>query len=178
MTISKFSKYWTLLIILLVAAITVGGIVAWSRYSGRQPIEILQAKPPGQEQLTKIYIGGAVNNPGFYPLKAGDSVEALIQAAGGTVQAAGGTVASADLNGLKLYIPEAGEEAEPQKIDLNRAEAWLLEALPGIGKTLAQRIVAYRQQNGPFQNTNQLTKVEGIGTATYEQIKQLITVAD
>jgi len=171
MTISRFSKYWTLLIILLVAAITVGGIVAWSRYSGSQPIEILQAKPPGQEQLNKIYIGGAVNNPGFYPLKAGDTIEALIQAAGGTV-------ASADLSGLKLYIPEAGETEEPQKIDLNRAEAWLLEALPGIGETLAQRIVAYRQQNGPFQNINQLTKVEGIGAATYEQIKQLITVAD
>jgi competence protein ComEA len=178
MTISRFSKYWTLLIILLVAAITVGGIVAWSRYSGSQPIEILHPNPSSQEQLNKIYIGGAVNNPGFYPLKAGDTVEALIQTAGGTIQAAGGSVASADLNGLKLYIPEAGEEAAPQKVDLNRAEAWLLEALPGIGETLAQRIVAYRQQNGQFQNINQLTKVEGIGTATYEQIKQLITVAD
>lgn len=171
MTISRFSRYQTLLIILLVATITVGGIVAWSRYSGSQPIEISLSKPPSQEQLNKIYIGGAVNNPGFYPLKAEDSIETLIQAAGGNI-------ASADLNGLKLYIPEAGEEAEPQKVDLNRAEAWLLEALPGIGETLAQRIVAYRRQNGPFQNINEITKVEGIGATTYEQIKHLITVAD
>ena len=175
MTISKFSKYWTLLIILLVATITVGGIVAWSRYSGSQPVEISIAKSPSQEQLDKIYIGGAVNNPGFYPLKAGDSIEALIQAAGGTT--------SADLSQLKLYISEVGEvsevgEEEPQKINLNRAEVWLLEALPGIGETLAQRIVDYRHQNGPFQNINELTKVEGIGTTTYEQIKHLITVAD
>jgi len=178
MTTSRVSKYWTLLIILLVAAIAVGGIVAWSRYRGSQPIEIALSKSLSQEQLNKIYIGGAVNSPGFYPLKAGDTVEALIQAAGGIIQAAGGTVASADLSGLKLYIPEVGEKEQPQKIDLNRAEVWLLEALPGIGETLAQRIVDYRQQNGPFQNINELIKVEGIGAATYEQIKDLITVAD
>ena len=176
MTISGFSKYWTLLIILLVAAITVGGIAVWSRYSGSQPIEISASKPPSQEQPDKIYIGGAVNNPGFYPLKAGDSIAALIQAAGGTTT-------SADLSGLKLYISEVGEvsevgEEEAQKINLNRAEVWLLEALPGIGETLAQRIVDYRRQNGAFQNINELIKVEGIGTATYEQIKDLITVAD
>lgn len=170
MTTSKFSKYWTLLIILLVAIITVGGIVAWSRYSGSQPTEISISKPPSQEQLNKIYIGGAVNNPGFYPLKAEDSIEALIQAAGGTIT-------SANLSGLKLYIPE-GEEEEPQKINLNRAEVWLLKALPGIGEVKAKAIVAYRQQNGPFQNINELIKVEGVGTTTYEQIKHLITVAN
>jgi len=171
MTISRFSKYRTLLIIVLVTTITVGGIVAWTRYSGSQPIEIALSKPLSQEQPNKIYIGGAVTNPGFYPIRAGDSLEALIQAAGGTTS-------SADPSGLKLYIPELGEGVEPQKINLNRAEVWLLEALPGIGETLAQRIVDYRQQNGPFQNINELIKVEGIGAATYEQIKDLITVAD
>jgi len=171
MTTSKFSKYWTLLIILLVAVITVGGILAWSRYSGSQPIEISMAKPSSQEQLNRIYIGGAVNNPGFCPLKVGDSIEALIQAAGGTIT-------SANLSELKLYIPEVGEEEKPQKINLNRAEVWLLKALPGIGETLAQRIVDYRHQNGSFKNINELIKVEGIGTTTYEQIKHLITVAN
>lgn len=177
MTISKFSKYWTPLIILLVATITVGGIIAWLRYSSSQPIEISISKSPSQEQLDKIYIGGAVTSPGFYPLKAGDSIEALIQAAGGTI-------ASADLSGLQLYISEVGEvsevgeEEEPQKINLNRAEVWLLKALPGIGETRAKAIIAYRCQNGPFQNTNELIKVEGIGAATYQQIKHLITVAN
>jgi len=54
----------------------------------------------------------------------------------------------------------------------------LLEALPGIGETRAQAIIDYRQQNGPFHNINELTKVEGIGIATYEKIKHLISVAD
>ena len=55
---------------------------------------------------------------------------------------------------------------------------WLLKALPGIGETLAQRIVEYRQRNGLFYNTRDLLKVAGIGTTTYEQIKDMITVAD
>ncbi len=118
-----------------------------------------------------IYIGGAITNPGFYPLRSRDSVEALIQAAGGTTS-------SADLSRLKLYILEAGEKEQPQKINLNRAEVWLFVALPGIGETLAQRIVDYRQQNGPFNNIREIVKVAGIGTTTYEQIKHLITVAD
>ncbi len=169
MTTSKFSKYWTLITILLVAIIAISSIVLWSRYSRSQPIEV--SIPTAQELLGEIYIGGAVSNPGFYSLKADDTIEALIQAAGGTTD-------SADFNQLKLYIPQTGEEEQPQKIDLNRAEAWLLEALPGIGETRAQAIIDYRQQNGPFNNINELIKVEGIGTATYEKIKHLITVAD
>ncbi len=168
MAAKKLSRYGTLIITLLVAIIVIGGVVAWSRYSPSQPVEI--SIPQGQELRGRIYIGGAVTNPGFYPFAAEDSLEALIQAAGGTTS-------SANLSGLKLHILRAGEE-ELQKIDINRAEVWLLEALPGIGETLARRIVDYRQQNGPFHNTNELLKVAGIGTATYEQIKNLITVAD
>ena len=169
MTTAKPTKYWTPIIIILVAIIAIGGIVAWSKYRGSQPVEI--SIPPGQELQGEIYIGGAVNNPGFYSLKAGDSIEDIIQAAGGTTD-------SADLNRLELYIPQNGEEQQPQKIDLNRAEAWLLQALPGIGEVRAQAIIDYRQQNERFHNINELTKVEGIGVTTYERIKHLITVAD
>ena len=166
---TKVNKYWTLIITLFVAIIIVGSIIAWSRYSPSQPIEI--SPPPPPQLQGEIYVGGAVINPGFYPLKTGDSVEDIIQAAGGATS-------SADLTVTKLYIPTAGEEHQPQKINLNRAEAWLLQALPGIGETLAQRIINYRQRNGPFHNINELTKVEGIGAATYDKIKHLITVAD
>ena len=127
MAATKLNRYWTLLIILLVAAIVIGGVVAWCRYSPSQPVEI--SIPPDQELEGEIYGG-------------------------------------------------VGEEQEPQKIDINRAEVWLLKALPEIGETLAQRIVDYRQQNGPFHNIHDIVKVDGIGKATYEQIKDLITVAD
>ncbi|MBA7642005.1 hypothetical protein ES703_49691 [subsurface metagenome] len=169
MAADKLNRYWTLIIILLVAIIAIGGTVVWSRYSGSQPIEIYISSE--QEWQGGIYVGGAVSNPGIYPLKAGDSVADIIQASGGITS-------NADLSSLKLYIPRLGEEIQPQKIDLNRAEAWLLEALPGIGEVRAQAIIDYRHQNGPFRNISELTKVEGIGITTYEQIKQLITVAD
>ena len=145
MITSKFSQYWTLITILLVAIIAIGGIVAWSRYSQSQPVEI--SIPSVQELQGEIYIGGAVNNPGFYSLKAGDTIEALIQAAGGTTD-------STDFRQLKLYIPQTEEEEQSQKIDLNRAEVWLLEALPGIGESRAQAIIDYREQNRPFNNIN------------------------
>ena len=169
MAASKLNKYWTLIAILLVAIIAIGRIVAWSRYSHSQSIEI--STPPTPELQGEIYIGGAVINPGFYSLKAEDSIAALIQAAGGTT-------GSADLSQLKLYLSQTEGEEQSQKINLNRAEAWLLEALPGIGETRAQDIIDYRQQNGPFSNTRELTKVKGIGIITYEKIKYLITVAN
>ncbi len=102
----------------------------------------------------EVYIGGAVANPGFYPLRVGDSIEDLIQAAGGAIN-------GADLSLIELYICEVGDEGQSQKIDLNRAEAWLLEALPGIGEARAQAIIAYREQIGAFHSIKELTLHEG-----------------
>ena len=78
----------------------------------------------------------------------------------------------------EVYIGGAGEQKEPQKIDINRADAWLLMALPGIGESKAQAIIDYRQQNGGFRSITEITSVEGIGPTIYEQIKLLITVTD
>jgi len=169
MTTGKLNRYGTLAIVLLIAAIIIGGIIIWTRYNSDKPVEISLAPAPALSG--EIYIGGAVSNPGIYPLKAEDSVEALIQAAGGTNS-------NANLTRLTLHISEALAPAEPQKININRAELWLLEALPGIGQVRAQAIIDYRQQNGLFHNVNELAKVDGIGNTTYEPIKQLITVAD
>jgi competence ComEA-like helix-hairpin-helix protein len=63
-----------------------------------------------------------------------------------------------------------------QKININTADPWLLEALPGIGDTLAQRIVDYRTLNGPFTDTGQLIQVKGISISIFENIKGIITV--
>jgi competence ComEA-like helix-hairpin-helix protein len=69
-------------------------------------------------------------------------------------------------------------ETEPQKIDINRAEAWLLEALPGIGPSKAQAIIDYRQQNGGFSDISELLNISGIGQSIYNDIKDKITVGD
>jgi competence protein ComEA len=162
-------RYWALITVFLIAVITIGGIIAGQRYSPSQPIEI--SLPPSPQFQGEIYIGGAVSNPGLYSLKPGDSLESLIQATGGTTN-------NADLTQLIIYIPSAGEQKEPQKIDINRAEAWLLMALPGIGEGKAKAIIDYRQQNGGFRSITEITNVEGIGPTIYEQIKDFITVAE
>lgn len=165
----KTNRYWTLITVFLIAIIIIGGAVIWVRYNPGQTIEI--SVPSHQEIEGDIYIGGAIINPSFYPLDSNDSIHALIQAAGGTTT-------SADLSRFKVYIPGVGDGEPPQRIDINRAEVWLLEALPSISETLAQRIIDYRQQNGPFASTYELTQMEGICITKYEQIKELITVAD
>jgi competence protein ComEA len=169
MATGKLNRFWVLIVILLAVIIIFSSVVIWLRYIPNQPVEI--SLPKSQEWEGNIYIVGAVNNPGIYPFLSKDSIEMLIQTAGKTTS-------SANLNGLKLYIPEAGEEQEVQKIDINRAEVWLLEALPGIGEILAQRIVDYRRQNGPFHNIYDLLKVADIGDKTFNLIKDLITVTD
>ncbi|MEX0587524.1 MAG: ComEA family DNA-binding protein [Patescibacteria group bacterium] len=61
-------------------------------------------------------------------------------------------------------------------ININTASAVELEALPRIGPALAQRIVDYRKDNGPFKTTADIEDVSGIGPSIYAQIKDLITV--
>lgn len=68
------------------------------------------------------------------------------------------------------------EETVSFPVNINTADVDTLTALPGIGRVLAERIVAYRQQNGPFRAIEEITKVEGIGEKKAEAILDLITV--
>jgi competence protein ComEA len=119
----------------------------------------------------RVYIDGGVNAPGIYPYSMDDTLSDLIRAAGGLQPGAGA-------GEVKLAVSAAGNGDAPQKIDLNRAEAWLLEALPGIGASTSRSIVDYRRQYGPFRNLNDLLKVKDIGPATLEKIKGYATVTD
>ena len=76
---------------------------------------------------------------------------------------------------LCLSLPGMGLAAEG-KIDLNVATAQQLEQLPGIGKEIAQRIVTYRQDMGPFKSVDDLTKVKGIGQAKLTKVKELLSI--
>jgi competence protein ComEA len=113
-------------------------------------------------------VSGAVASPGWYSLDEGDTL-------GQSLIAAGGTTSDADLFKVKLYVYELGETFESQRININRAESWLLEALPGIGPALAQRIVDYRTTSGAFQRVEDLKRVQGIGEQTYQALKDLIS---
>lgn len=63
-----------------------------------------------------------------------------------------------------------------QKLDLNRATEQEIEALPGIGPVLAERIVGYRQSRGAFRNVDQLRNVKGIGKKKFERIRTFVSV--
>ena len=74
---------------------------------------------------------------------------------------------------------ESNAAGASQLIDINAASPIeLAEALPGIGPVLSERIVAHREANGPFVRTDQLMGVRGIGPATYERLRPLITVGE
>ncbi len=162
--ISKFDTYRFLTIILVLFAVTI-----LPGCSGTDEIEI--KLPPGKEVTGAIYVGGSITMPGYYPVKDTDNLKSILQAVGGISS-------SADLEHMRLYIPAVGEAGTPQKVDVNRAEAWLLTGLPEIGTVTAGRIVAYREKNGPFRSINDLTRIEGIGKATFDKIKDLVTVSE
>lgn len=82
-------------------------------------------------------------------------------------------------------IPETSEsrpndntntQPTDQRININTADENQLQMLPGIGETLARRIVEYRDANGPFTNVTQLMNVDGIGSGRLEAIIDYITV--
>jgi competence protein ComEA len=167
MTEDKLNRFWLLATFLLILIIVLGVIIILTRYDRGSPLEISAA--PAATGENNIYVEGAVARPGVYRLKEGDSLETILQASGGPI---GG----ADLSNLRLYVPSTGAEGKTQLIDLNRAEIWLLQSLPGIGAIRAQAIIDYRTQNGPFRDIHEITKVSGIGDSTFEKIKEYITV--
>jgi len=171
---SKLSILRMSILILLVIAITSSSVILIHRYnSSRSPIEITSSQTP----KLIVDVRGEVQNPGFYQLNLGYDIGDAIEAAGGLTDYAATDGITVDVN-LKnmafIYISNTDEA--PQRININIAEAWLLDALPSIGETLAQRIIDYRDENGPFMSIDEIKNVSGIGQSTFDKIKAKIKV--
>ena len=65
-----------------------------------------------------------------------------------------------------------------ERIDINSADSASLQRLPGIGETMAERIIQYRIENGPFESLEELMKVSGIGEKTFENIRNNICLGE
>ena len=167
---SRADRFYLFVTVFLVTAAIAGGVMLAMQHSRSQPVEIVLSQTEPPELSGEVYIGGAVANPGIYSLKEGDTLQTLLSDAG--------IEPDANLSHIELYAPREDEDQSPQKIDINRAEPWLLEALPGIGEVLAQRIVDYRSENDLFRRIEDLLKVSGIGEATFKKIEDYITVSD
>lgn len=142
--------------------------------------------PPPTPAPLVVDVAGAVPRPGVYELPAGSRVKDAVQAAGGFLAEADKStinLAAPLEDGQKLEIPFlAGAQVagvpstfEPVTlININTATLEELTTLPGIGPTLAQRIIDYRETYGDFYFIEDIMNVSGIGPATFENIMDLI----
>jgi competence protein ComEA len=167
---SRADRFYLFITVFLLIAAIAGGVMLAVQHSRSQPVEIVLSQTEPPEQSGELYIGGAVANPGIYPWQEDDTIQALLLDTG--------VEPDADLSHIEIYVPREGEEQSSQKIDINRAKSWLLEALPGIGEVTAQAIVDYRDENGSFKRIEDLLQVKGIGEGTLAKIKDYITVSD
>lgn len=184
-----------------VVVVTLGGAGLWYVRSLPRPVDVrattagtadtaVPSSSPSSAVLL-VHVAGWVRDPGVYEFREGDRVIDAVRAAGGPRKGAdlGGLNLAAPLvDGSQVLVPpevvpggEGGAGGVPESgggdlININTASASELEALPGVGEVIAQRIVDYRTENGPLASVDELMDVSGIGEATLEEMRDLVTV--
>ena len=141
-----------------------------------------------------VHITGEVVNPGIVELEEGERVYNAIEKAGGVTKQADTSkinLAAAVEDGIKIDIPNindkteetnnveithSNEETKQKIVNINTATQTQLETLPGIGPSLAMKIINYREEKGKFSKIEDIKNVSGIGESKYESIKDLIKV--
>ncbi len=155
-----------------------------------------------EEQIV-VHITGEVKKPGVVRLKEGSRIEDIIEAAGGLTENA--DISNVNLayiveDGVKIRIPSNNDEdlqdesyitedsgkgvivsEETQEnsnisVNINKATQTELEELPGIGPSIAIKIIEYRNKNGKFKSIDDIKNVTGIGENKFEKIKDFIKV--
>lgn len=147
---------------------------------------------PAPAATILVDVAGWVRRPGVYEFHEGDRVVDAIDAAGGARH--GASLESLNLaaplaDGTQILVAKGGQTpaapigatgaapgAPTALVNVNTATAADLETLPGIGEVIAQTIVDYRTENGPFASVDALLDVSGIGDATLAEIRDLVTV--
>lgn len=142
--------------------------------------------PPARGAEVVVAVSGKVRRPGLVRLPAGSRVDDAVRAAGGAVGGADLGIlnlARRLVDGEQVLVgvgppPGAapGAAAAGGLLDLNTASASDLDALPGIGPVLAQRIVDWRTEHGRFASVDQLREVTGIGESKYADLESKVTV--
>ena len=154
------------------------------------------------EKIVIVHITGSVKNPGIVKLKEGSRIEDAIVAAGGLTENA--DISNVNLayvldDGTKIKIPNLDDEdigdedvvlkdrgegiiqkdektTNTNIVNINKATENELSTLPGIGNSLATRIVEYRKQNGNFKTIEDIKNVSGIGESKFANIKDFISI--
>jgi competence protein ComEA len=182
------NKWWWWLggFIILGVLLGTGIIFLVTRPPRGEPVTLVPA--PTMAPIT-VYVSGSVANEGLYALPLGSRVNDAIQAAGGFSEQAntsGFNLAKVLEDGEQINVPSTDISNIPDQnshagnfasglIDINSATLEQLDTLPGIGPTIAQNIIDYRTNHGPFTNIEQLMDVPDIGQVTFEKIKDLVS---
>ena len=190
------SRFVNVIIVVAAIAAAAGGVVLFLRDGDSgEPVRIVT--PPAVSSETsqmetefKAYVTGAVMRPGLYTIKDGDRLADLIDLAGGITE-------DADMQAVNLAarvkdqdhwtVPRVGDPTVVPsdsdsvgetvgKVDINTADAELLETLPGIGESRAQAIVGYREEHGTFKHIEDIVAVPGIGPTILEGLRDLVEV--
>ena len=131
-----------------------------------------------------IHLSGEVKNPGVYKIKKESRLVDLLKLAGGVTPRADIDIINLVqplADGQKISVPSkqkfvvsSTSSLSKLKVNINFATLERLKSLPGIGESLAKRIVDFRTKNGFFKNASELKKVSGIGNKLFEKIKDNI----
>ena len=186
--------------LLLVGVLVVAGrhLVGRGTASVAPPPQAAATLERAEPARVLVHVVGAVRRPGVYALKEGSRTADAVSRAGGVTRRA--DVSAVNLaaplaDGTQVLVPvraqpvpapaaapaaggggEAGQRppggAAP--VHLNTATLEQLDALPGIGPVTAQKILAYRQQHGPFTSVDELDAVPGVGPARLEELRGLV----
>ncbi len=177
----------------LLGLVALAGAGLWYARSLPQPVPLEtgrrpMAGPTPQATPLFVHVAGLVRRPGVYELRPGDRVIDAVEAAGGIRRGAdldSLNLAASLVDGQQVLVarrgapgtgPAAAAGMTAGKVNLNTADAALLDTLPGIGQVLAARIIEHRERHGPFRSVDDLVNVSGIGEVTLEDLRDLVTV--
>ncbi|MDR1089041.1 MAG: helix-hairpin-helix domain-containing protein [Coriobacteriales bacterium] len=158
-------------------------------YGGFQLYTAQQTEEAG---VILVDVAGAVQSPGVYELPEDSRVQDALDLAGGlTPDADESTINRAAVleDGARVFIPTRpavttedtntpsdtpSVDSDTGMVNINTADVYVLQTLPGIGPVIAERIINYRAVHGPFTRIEDLQNVEGIGPGILEKIRSLI----
>lgn len=189
-------RYRWLLFLAIVGLVLTAVILIQVRRPAPQPMILSTATPQPTQMATptpytvRVYVSGAVQHPDVYTLLQDSIVKDALEAAGGPTGEADLeriNLALPVIDGQQVHVPRQGEDNPPveppsrlpaigSKVNINTADLASLESLPGIGPSLAQRIIDYRQAHGSFERIEDIMEVSGIGESIFEGLQDLITV--